>query len=63
MKHEYEKLGETIPELMNHVVALHGDKDALLIKPTIRYWRWSYQQLWDDASKASTYIKSKGLVK
>ncbi|MBK49684.1 MAG: hypothetical protein CL768_01405 [Chloroflexi bacterium] len=63
MKHEYEKLGETIPELMNHVVDLHGDKDALLIKPTIRYWRWSYQQLWDDASKASTYIKSKGLVK
>ena len=63
MKHEYEKLGETIPELMNHVVDLHGDKAALLIKPTIRYWRWSYQQLWDDASKASTYIKSKGLVK
>ena len=58
MKNNYLELGQTIPDLMDHVVKLHNDKDALLIKPTIRYWRWSYLKLWEDASKASTYIKN-----
>ena len=63
MKNNYLELGQTIPDLMDHVVKLHNDKDALLIKPTIRYWRWSYLKLWEDASKASTYIKNQGLIK
>ena len=63
MKNNYSVLGKTIPDLMGHIVDLHDSKDALMIKPTIRYWRWSYRQLWEDAARASALIKSKGLIK
>ncbi len=55
--------GDTVVDFLRGVVEKYGSRDALLFKPTFRYLRWTYSQLWDESGRVATLLQRRGLTK
>ena len=54
---------ETLVDLLREASEQYGSSTALIIKPSFRQQRWSYNRLWDDAGKVASLLRELGLVK
>lgn len=48
-------------DFLRQISERFGDRQALLIKPSIRYQTWSYQRLWEDSGKVASLLRERGL--
>ena len=55
--------GDTVVDFLRGAVEKYGSRDALLFKPTFRYLRWTYSQLWDESGRVATLLQRRGLTK
>ena len=54
---------ETVVDFIRTATERYGPLDALLIKPSFRYMRWTYSQVWTQSGQVATLLQRRGLTK
>jgi long-chain acyl-CoA synthetase len=54
---------ETLIQFLNESATRFGPRTALLFKPSIRYQRWTYAQLWEQSGQVASLLQKHGLEK
>ena len=54
---------ETLVDLLRQASERFGSSTALIIKPSFRQQRWSYNRLWEASGKVAALLQQRGLAK
>ena len=56
-------MAETLVQFLREGADKFGPRTALLFKPSFRYQRWTYAQLWEDSGRVASLLQQLGLEK
>ena len=56
-------MAQTIVEFLAAAAERFGERPAVMFKPGIRYQKWSYAELWEDAGRVASLLRERGLKK
>ena len=56
-------MAQTIIEFLAGAAERFGERPAVMFKPGIRYQKWSYAELWEDAGRVASLLRERALEK